>query len=85
MGFGHKKDGFGVSANVVYRFGSRYDKLRPYVGLGVGGFPGKKTVWGTNILGGVSYDLALGSVFADYSIRSVFKQNQLAIGYRISF
>ncbi len=80
-----KKDGFGISANVLYHFGDDFSTFRPYVGVGVGGFPGKKTVWGTNIMAGVSYDLMIGSVFADYSIRNVFRQNQLAIGYRISF
>lgn len=80
-----KKNGFSASANIIYNFGYDYSKLRPYVGLGLGVFPSKKTVWGTNVIAGVSYDLLLGSVFADYSVRSIFKQNQIAVGYRFSF
>lgn len=79
------KDGFGVSANVIYNFDTYNSPFKPHIGIGIGGFPAKKTVWGTNIIAGVGYDLMVGSIFADYSIRSIFKQNQIAVGYRISF
>lgn len=80
-----KKNGLGASANVVYNFGKESSSLKPYAGIGLGVFPGSSTVWGTNVIAGVKYDLMLGSVFADYSVRSSFKQNQIAVGYKFSF
>ena len=80
-----KKNGIGVSANVIYSLGDKYAPLRPYAGLGVGGFPGNKTVWGSNVIGGVAYDIGIGELFSDISIRNIFRQNQWTIGYRVSF
>ncbi len=80
------KNGIGVSGNVFYNFENAFGAvLNPYVGLGLGIFPGEKTHVGSNIILGTSFDLAKGSLFVDYSIRSLFKQNQLAVGYRFVF
>lgn len=80
-----KNNGVGLSANIIYNFGKDSSPLKPYAGIGLGVFPGSNTIWGTNILIGANYELMIGSVFADYSVRSIFKQNQIAVGYRFSF
>lgn len=80
-----KKTSLGASANVLYTFKSDQSSFSPYLGLGYGAFPGAKTVWGTNVIVGTNFKTALGTVFMDYSVRSSFKQNQIAVGYRFSF
>lgn len=80
------KNGLGISGNVIYNFQHEFGAIvNPYVGLGLGIFPGEKTHVGSNIILGTSFDVLNGNLFVDYSIRSLFKQNQLAVGYRFIF
>ncbi len=79
------KSGVGLSGNVVYNLLQPGSFLRPYAGLGLGIFHGEKVHYGTNIILGADIRLFGGSLFADYSSRSWFKQNQVAIGYRFVF
>lgn len=80
------KNGVGLSGNVVYNFNYLFGKiLNPYVGLGLGVFPGETTHFGSNIILGTSLDILGGNLFVDYSARSLFKQNQIAVGYRFVF
>jgi hypothetical protein len=79
------KNGIGLSGNVVYNFLKPDSFLRPYAGLGLGIFHGKKVHYGTNVIIGADIHLLGGNLFADYSCRNWFKQNQLAVGYRFVF
>lgn len=79
------KSGIGISGNVVYNINIPFNRFSPYAGLGVGIFHGKKVHYGTNIILGGDLAMFGGSIFADYSIRSWFKQNQIAVGYRFVF
>ena len=79
------KSGIGISGNVVWNLESISTRFTPYLGLGLGIFHGEKTHTGTNIIVGSTLNLGSGALFADYSIRSLFKQNQLALGYRFVF
>lgn len=79
------KSGVGISGNVVYNINIPYKRFSPYFGLGLGVFHGKKVHYGTNIILGGDIAMFGGSIFADYSSRSWFKQNQIAVGYRFVF
>ncbi len=78
--------GLGISANVVYNLNiSSFGKIKPYIGAGLGVFHGKKTVFGSNFIFGASMDCLQGKIFADYSMRGLTKQNQIAVGYSFIF
>lgn len=81
------KTGFDLSANVIYNFRLSDFVLDPYVGAGLGFFNhGLGASFGTNIILGANFKLGTaGEVFADYSIRNLFKNNQIAVGYRFVF
>jgi hypothetical protein len=79
------KNGLGLSGNVVYNFLQSDSFVRPYVGLGLGIFHGKNVHYGTNVIIGADIQFLGGNLFADYSCRKWFKQNQLAVGYRFVF
>ena len=86
-GFGGNKTGFDISANVIYNFALNNSIVDPYVGAGLGFFThGLGTKFGTNIILGTNFKLGTaGELFADYSIRNLFKNNQIAVGYRFVF
>lgn len=77
---------YGVSANVVYNlnFGGN-QAVRPYFGLGLGVFNQGTTRAGSNIIVGTSFNVLNGNLFVDYSARNLFKNNQVAVGYRFVF
>ncbi len=79
------KNGLGLSGNVVYNFLQSDSFVRPYVGLGLGIFHGKNVHYGTNVIIGADIQFLGGNLFADYSCRKWFKQNQLAVGFRFVF
>ena len=79
------KSGVGISGNVVWNIENFSTRFTPYLGLGLGIYHGEKVHTGTNIIMGTTLNLGSGAFFADYSIRSFFKQNQLAVGYRFVF
>ncbi len=79
------KNGLGLSGNVVYNFMKPDSFVRPYAGLGLGIFHGKNVHYGTNVIIGADIQFLGGNLFADYSCRKLFKQNQLAVGYRFVF
>lgn len=79
------KSGVGISANVVWNIENFSTRFTPYLGMGLGIFHGEKVHSGTNIIIGTALNLGSGAFFTDYSIRSYFKQNQLAVGYRFVF
>lgn len=81
------KTGFDLSANVIYNISLPDFILDPYVGAGLGFFNhGIGTQFGTNIILGTNFKLGnSGELFADYSIRNLFKNNQIAVGYRFVF
>ncbi len=87
-GFG-SKGGFGLFVNGIYQINAlkdSFDAVTPYVGLGYGFSNTDGTNWGTNIILGAKINNVLGGkLFVDYSIRSLFDNNQIAIGYSFNF
>lgn len=80
------KSGLGLSGNVVYNISNlNLGRFNPYVGLGLGVYHGEKAHVGSNIILGGMMNLGSGNLFVDYSVRSLFKQNQLAVGYQFVF
>lgn len=86
FGFG-SKTAFALSANVVYNIPMAASSIKPYVGLGLGvANHGLGSKFGTNILLGANIKAGTrGEFFADYMIRNLFKNNQIAVGYRFVF
>lgn len=85
IGFG-KNTAFALSGNVVYNFNLHNSPFVPYAGLGLGGFNhGAGVKFTTNAILGTSIHTKYGEFFADYSIRGLFKNNQIAAGYRFVF
>ncbi len=83
-----KNTGFGINANALLAF----DKLsgnvivEPYIGLGLGyNKIGDFNRFGTNVIVGTSFNVLGGSLYADYTIRGLFKMNQIAVGYKFGF
>ncbi len=87
IGFGPER-GYGLSGNVLYNINlGKESKFTPYAGLGLGIFNhGNKTTAGSNIIVGANINtIAGGAFFVDFSARNLFKNNQLAVGYRFVF
>lgn len=86
-GFGGNATGYALSGNVIYNIVLNQTAFTPYVGLGLGVFNnGLGASFGSNIILGTNYRLSNGGeLFADYSARTLFKNNQIAIGYRFVF
>lgn len=86
--FGFREGGtsFDLAGNFVYNIDIK-SRFTPYVGLGVGIFQhGLGTKFGTNIIAGTNINLGTnGEMFVDYTARSLFKNNQIAVGYRFIF
>lgn len=81
-----KQNAFGLSANAIYPIRIQNSNFTPYAGLGLGlNFVGSETSFNPNFIGGVTYALSKGSLFADYTVRGAFKNNQIALGYRFRF
>ncbi|MFC4665548.1 outer membrane beta-barrel protein [Falsiporphyromonas endometrii] len=82
-----KKNGYGISTNVIYNFDYPSMKIVPYAGLGLGLFSANHNVnFGPNILLGLSVRSILnGNLYLDYSSHNLFKNNQFSIGYRFVF
>lgn len=81
-----KQNAFGLSANAIYPIRIQNSNFTPYAGLGLGlNFVGSSTSFNPNFIGGVTYALSTGSLFADYTVRGAFKNNQIALGYRFRF
>ncbi|MEO6831640.1 MAG: hypothetical protein ABI378_04990, partial [Chitinophagaceae bacterium] len=79
-------NGFGVSANGIYPITIAASKFQPYFGLGLGLHNlGKEFSFSTNVIVGTGYKIGNGSLFADYTVRGVFRNNQIAAGYRFRF
>lgn len=85
-GFGGKT-GYALSGNVIYNIVLDNSRFTPYAGLGLGIFNnGRGASFGSNIILGTSYKMNnKGEFFADYSARTLFKNNQIAVGYRFVF
>lgn len=85
-GFG-KKGGFDLSANVLYNFKFDNSVVAPYAGLGLGVYShGLGLKFGPNFIAGANFKLnKSGELFADYTARGLFKNNQIAVGYRFVF
>lgn len=80
------RTGLGLSANAIYKFNlKRTQDFVPYAGLGLGLNHGNKTRFGSNIILGVMMKLRGSHLFADYTARSMFKQNQFSVGYAFYF
>ncbi|OJU73719.1 MAG: hypothetical protein BGO09_06305 [Bacteroidetes bacterium 47-18] len=80
------KNGFGISANGIIPIRINNTNFEPYAGLGLGlHYLGKDFTFNTNVIGGVAYRLGTSSVFADYSVRGLFRNNQIVVGYRFGF
>lgn len=78
--------GFGLSANAMYPFRVNHERFTPYVGLGAGLHNAASNVrFNTNVIIGTSYQMFNGNLFADFTVRGAFKNNQLALGYRFPF
>ncbi|HTO15648.1 MAG TPA: hypothetical protein VLZ83_07745 [Edaphocola sp.] len=79
-------NGFGVSANGIYPIDIANSRFQPYVGLGLGlHYLGEELSFNTNVIAGTGFKIGRGSLFADYSIRGLFRNNQIAAGYRFKF
>ena len=85
-GFG-KKSGFDLSANVIYNFKLENSIVDPYAGLGLGLYShGLGLKFGPNFIAGANFKVTKsGELFADYTARGLFKNNQIAVGYRFVF
>lgn len=86
-GFG-SKSGYGLSAQVTYRFGSiESAKIVPYIGAGVGySHINSLNRFGFTGLAGISLQKVLGGrFFVDYSLRPAFKNHQISAGYSFYF
>lgn len=85
-GFGNK-GGFDLSANVIYNFKIDGSAVDPYAGLGLGLYShGVGLKFGPNFIAGANFKLnKSGELFADYTARGLFKNNQIAVGYRFVF
>ncbi len=87
-GFG-SDGGLGLYANAIYQMNFLKKSLKsvtPYLGLGYGFSSTDGTNWGTNIIIGAKINNLLGGkLFVDYSIRSLFDNNQIAVGYSFNF
>lgn len=83
VGFG-SNTGYGASANVLYGFDIA--GFRAYAGLGLGYTNiGDKSRFGSNVIIGTYIPKVLGGKLSvDYSVRNVFKNNQIAVGYTFS-
>ncbi len=81
------KNGFGLSANVLYNFNLNESPVTPYAGLGLGFFNhGLGSAFTPNFIAGVNINnVANGALFVDYSVRGKFTNNMLAVGYRFVF
>lgn len=78
--------GFGLSANAVYPFNINYPRFTPYIGLGAGiNSVASNVSFNTNVILGTTYQMGNGNLFADFTVRGAFKNNQLAVGYRFRF
>lgn len=86
FGFG-SKNAFDLSGNVVYNIRLNSSVIDPYVGLGLGLYShGNGLKFGTNVILGTNFKLGTaGELFADYTVRGLFKNNQIAVGYRFVF
>lgn len=86
-GFGGNKTGYALSGNVIYNIVLDNSRFTPYAGLGLGVFNnGLGASFGSNIILGTSFKMdKKGEFFADYSARTLFKNNQIAVGYRFVF
>lgn len=79
-------NGFGISANGIYPIQIANSRFQPYFGLGLGlHYLGKELSFNTNVIAGTGFKIGAGSLFADYSVRGVFRNNQIAAGYRFRF
>lgn len=79
-----KKVGFGFDGNVIANIPTN-TLFSPYVGVGAGIHNLDKFRFSTNVVLGTTYDLGYGALFADYSVRGLFKNNQIAVGYILKF
>lgn len=86
VGFGNKSS-FDLSGNVIYNIRLKNSVVDPYVGLGLGLYShGLGLKFGSNIIVGANFKLnSKGELFADYIARGLFKNNQVAVGYRFVF
>ena len=86
LGFG-TSNAFDLSANVVYNIPWSWKSFRPYAGLGLGFYGhGMGTSFGVNTILGTTFASSKnGEFFADYSIRQLFRNNQITVGYRFVF
>lgn len=85
-GFG-KTGGFDLGFNVIYNFKLDNSIVDPYAGLGLGIYShGNGLKFGPNLVVGTNFKLnTSGSLFVDYTARGLFRNNQIAVGYRFVF
>ena len=85
IGFGEGTS-YGISGNVVYPFVINTDKVKPYVGAGLGlGSIADDTIGLYNIIIGAELPFLHKNVYVDYTMRNSFDYNQIAVGYKLSF
>lgn len=86
VGFRQGGTSLDIAGNFIYNINLN-SRFTPYAGLGVGIFQhGLGTKFGTNIIAGTNINLGTnGELFVDYTARSLFKNNQIAVGYRFIF
>lgn len=77
---------YGLNANFTYPlFANSISTLTPYVGLGLGINKVDKFNFGVNMIAGSYIEFGGGSLFAEYTSRRFFKNNQFSLGYRFRF
>lgn len=85
IGFGNSTS-FGVSGNIVYPISIESEKFVPYVGAGLGFARIDSNLRGNyNLILGTHLPFIHENLSVDYTIRNLFKYNQLAVTYRLPF
>ncbi len=85
IGFGEATS-FGVSGNVVYPFSIKSDKVKPYIGFGLGFANINDNFHGNyNVIVGSKLPFINDKVYVDFTMRNSFRYNQLAVGYKLPF
>lgn len=75
---------YGINANVTYPILS-INGFSPYIGAGLGLNKVDDFNFGVNLIAGTYFNVGNGSLFVDYTSRRLFKNNQIAVGYRFDF
>ncbi len=81
-----KETSYGLSGNVIYPISLKNEKVKPYIGAGLGfGKINDESKGNYNIIIGAELPFLLENLYVDFTTRNLFDYNQLAIGYKLNF